>query len=150
MKIRKAVSADAAVIAEFNFKLALETEGLRLDAQTVRKGVAAVFRDETRGIYYVAETPEGEVAGQLMITHEWSDWRNGNIWWIQSVYVKEAFRGRRVFPALFSHVKRLAAESPEVCALRLYVEKHNGRAISSYLKLGLKETAYEVLEFALR
>ncbi|MDB6021215.1 MAG: N-acetyltransferase [Pedosphaera sp.] len=148
MKIRTAVPGDLKVIADFNIKLAQESESLKLDAQTVTAGVAAVLNDESKGIYFLAETA-GVVVGQLMITHEWSDWRNGDIWWIQSVYVNEAFRGNGVFKALFQHVETLARESGEVCALRLYMEKHNERARRAYQKLGMKETAYEVLEFAI-
>lgn len=146
MKIRTAVPDDLAVIADFNLKLARESEGLELDAATVNAGVSAVLRDKSKGVYYVAEAAAGAVAGQLMITYEWSDWRNGQIWWIQSVYVKPEFRGNGVFVALFKHVEKLVRESGEVCSLRLYVEKHNERAQRAYLKLGMKETAYEIFE----
>src|SRR5258708_34248496 len=112
MKIRKAVLRDVEVIAEFNVQLARETEGLELDQQTVRKGVEALMKDPAKGVYFVAEidrkpptiskvkvqsskSKTKEIAGQLCITHEWSDWRNGDFWWIQSVYVKKEWRGRR-------------------------------------------------------
>jgi ribosomal protein S18 acetylase RimI-like enzyme len=151
MKIREARKSDAAVVAEFNIRLARESEGLELDAETVRQGVEAVLKDPAKGIYFVAElaaeeTGELRVAGQLMITYEWSDWRNGNIWWIQSVYVKEEFRGRGVFRALFDHVEGLAQESAEVCALRLYMDKHNQKARAAYKKLGMTEGGYVVFE----
>ena len=147
MKIRTAVPADAAVIADFNIRLAFETESLKLDPETVRQGVAALFADPAKGIYFVAEMPGGDVGGQLMITYEWSDWRNGNIWWIQSVYVKHEFRGQGIFKALFDHLERLARETKGVCSLRLYMEKHNQQARRAYQKLGMTETKYQVFEF---
>jgi GNAT superfamily N-acetyltransferase len=146
MKIRPAVPADLPVIKEFNVRLALESENLRLDPATVLTGVAAVLNDRLKGVYFVAETPNGEVVGQLMITYEWSDWRNGNIWWIQSVYVRPDFRGRGIFKSLFQHIHKLARETPEVCTIRLYLEKHNESARQAYTKLGLTETAYAVME----
>src|SRR5689334_19875616 len=97
MKIRKAISSDAPVITDFNLRLARESEALELDLGTVTQGVAALFKDPSKGIYFVAETSETGMVGQLMITYEWSDWRNGTIWWIQSVYVKDEFRGAGVF-----------------------------------------------------
>jgi GNAT superfamily N-acetyltransferase len=147
MKIRTAVPADAAVLADFNIRLAFETESLKLDPETVRQGVAAVLADAAKGSYFVAEMPGGEVGGQLMITYEWSDWRNGNIWWIQSVYVKHEFRGQGIFKALFDHLERRARETKGVCALRLYMDKHNQQARRAYQKLGLTETNYQVFEF---
>jgi len=146
MKIRKAVLADVAVIAEFNVKLAEESEGLRLDLGTVTEGVTALLRDPAKGIYFVAENPEAGVVGQLMITYEWSDWRNGNIWWIQSVYAHAKFRRRGVFKLLFEHLAALAEKSRKVWSLRLYMERHNEQARRAYHKLGMKEMHYEVLE----
>ena len=148
MKIRKAVLADAAVIADFNVHLAEESEGLLLDSDTVTKGVTALLADSSKGIYFVAET-ESRVVGQLMITYEWSDWRNGNIWWLQSVYVHLDFRRRGVFKALFTHLGGLAAKSTDVWGLRLYMDKHNEPARRAYHKLGMKEMNYEVLELPL-
>jgi GNAT superfamily N-acetyltransferase len=149
MKIRKAVMGDAAVIARFNRNLARETEHLRLDPKTVGAGVKALIRNRARGIYYMAEDA-GQVIGQLCLTYEWSDWRNGNFWWIQSVYVAEKFRGRGIFSALFEHIQALALKDKEVCGLRLYMEKDNERARRAYLKLGLKQTHYQVFEKGLR
>jgi GNAT superfamily N-acetyltransferase len=145
IKIRPAASADAPVIADFNRRLAKETEGLKLDPARVQAGVNTLLREPTRGIYYVAEV-EGAIAGQLMITYEWSDWRNGNIWWIQSVYVAEKSRGGGVFKALFNHVRALAEKEGNVPNLRLYVEAHNTRARQAYGKLGFKKTYYEIFE----
>lgn len=148
MKIRTAVPGDLTVIADFNIKLAWESEHLKLDPKIVTPGVAKVLQDKTKGIYFVTEIEE-MIVGQLMITYEWSDWRNGDIWWIQSVYVKEEFRGQGVFKALFEHTEKLARQSDGVCALRLYMEKNNERARRAYLKMGMTETAYEVLEFGI-
>lgn len=168
MKIRMAVLKDLEVIAEFNVNLARETEGLELDPETVRKGVEALLKDRAKGIYFVAETDEdptatnskfkvqssmssvGWVVGQLCITYEWSDWRNGNFWWVQSVYVNKEFRGRGIFAALFEHVQRLARERPGVCGLRLYMEKENEPARRAYQKLGMKQTHYQVFEKLIR
>jgi GNAT superfamily N-acetyltransferase len=147
MKIRPAVLSDAPTIAEFNLRLIRETETWTPDAATVKAGVLALLNDSGKGLYFVAESPAGEVIGQLMITHEWSDWRNGNIWWIQSVYVHADFRGQGIFQALFADVEERARAAREVCRLRLYVEKHNERARRAYLKLGMEETPYEVMEF---
>lgn len=129
--------------------MALETEHRRLDLKRVRKGVAALMARPARGTYFVAETGKAgarNVVGQLLITHEWSDWRNGNFWWIQSVYVAKPFRGRGVFRALFEHVNALARARKDVCGLRLYMDAHNGRARRSYERLGLMRTNYEVFE----
>ena len=145
MKIRKARSTDALVIAEFNRRLAWETERLALDPEVLRKGVAAVLSDAVKGIYYVGEY-EGSVVGQLMITYEWSDWRNGNLWWIQSVYVKEEFRTQGVFKALFRHLENLARTSGGVAGLRLYMHADNERARKTYERLGMKDSNYEVFE----
>ena len=127
MNIRQAALSDAPVVAEFNLRLAGETEQLRLDPEVVRAGVAAVLSDPAKGIYFVAEA-EGAVVGQLMITYEWSDWRNGNFWWIQSVYVAPEFRQRGVFHVLFQLVHRLAKSRQDVCGLRLYMHAENHRA----------------------
>jgi GNAT superfamily N-acetyltransferase len=149
IKIRKARLSDAPVITDFNLRLALETEDLRLNPAHLAAGVIAVFRDPAKGIYYVAEA-DGEVAGQLMITYEWSDWRNGTIWWIQSVFVNEEFRGRKIFRRLYKHLESLARKREDVCTLRLYMMADNARARRAYRRLGMKETGYEVLEQDIR
>jgi GNAT superfamily N-acetyltransferase len=115
----------------------------------VGAGVRALLGDAAKGTYFLAEAagPEGTViAGQLLITYEWSDWRNGNFWWIQSVYVAQPFRGSGVFRALFQHVHELAKSNQDVCGLRLYMDAHNGPARQTYERLGLKETNYEIFE----
>ena len=126
-------------------RLALETEQRQLDLARVTAGVQALLSDPAKGIYFVAEC-DGALAGQLLITYEWSDWRNGNFWWIQSVYVLEQFRGSGVFRALFEHVQALAKARKDVCGLRLYMDAHNARARQAYERLGLKRTNYEVFE----
>jgi ribosomal protein S18 acetylase RimI-like enzyme len=147
--IRKAKPSDAATITEFNLRLATETEGLHLDADLVRRGVAALLHDPAKGLYFVAEVA-GAVVGQVMITYEWSDWRNGNLWWLQSVYVKPEFRQSGVFRALFRHVESQARAQGDVPGLRLYMHDDNIRARRSYEKLGMKRTRYEVFEMDLR
>lgn len=149
MKIRKARPADAAIIARFNRNLAWETEKLRLNRRIVDCGVRTLLKDKTKGIYFVAEQ-DSAVIGQLMITYEWSDWRDGNIWWIQSVYVAVEFRQQGVFRALFQHVKKVGRSRRDVCGLRLYVEKNNRRAHRAYERLGMKHKHYEIYETAFR
>ena len=129
--------------------LAWETEDLRLDLACVEAGVSALLADVAKGMYYVAEV-NGTLAGQIMITYEWSDWRNGNLWWIQSVYVKHEFRRLGVFRRLFEHIQTLARKTPKVRSLRLYMHSENTIARRSYEKLGMKSTHYEVLELELQ
>ena len=126
-------------------RLALETEGRRLSPSRLKSGVSALLRDKSKGVYFIAEIG-GQIAGQLLITREWSDWRNGHFWWIQSVYVVEKFRGQGVFRALFKHVRALAKARRDVCGLRLYMEAGNARARQAYERLGLKQTEYQVFE----
>lgn len=149
MKIRKARRTDCALIADFNSRLAWETETLRLDPQTIQRGVRAVLNEARTGTYFVAEH-EGAVIGQLLITYEWSDWRNGNFWWIQSVYVAAEHRQAGVFRALFAHIQQLAQSRRDVCGLRLYVEENNDRAQHTYAKLGMTKTHYQIFETELR
>jgi GNAT superfamily N-acetyltransferase len=143
--LRRAVPSDAAVIAEYNRRLAQETEGRSLDPATLAAGVTAALSDPLRGLYFVAEEG-GRVVGQLMITTEWSDWRNGWIWWIQSVYVPREARKQGVFRALYEHVVEQARANPAVVGLRLYVEEGNTAAQQTYARLGLRRSGYRVLE----
>ena len=147
--IRQAVLADAEIIAQFNVALARESEALELEADCVRPGVEALLRDPAKGTYFVAVSA-GEVVGQLLITHEWSDWRNGDFWWLQSVYVRADFRRRGIFRALFDFVQAKAAASRDVCGLRLYMEQDNARAREAYWRLGMEETHYRVFERNIR
>ena len=137
--------ADAPVIADFNLRLARETEDLRLEPLCVQQGVAALLSDPAKGLYYVAEV-NGVIVGQLMITYEWSDWRNGNLWWIQSVYVKQEFRRQGVFRELFKYLEALARRLKDVRSLRLYMHADNSNARRSYENMGMHRTKYEVFE----
>ena len=143
--IRHGRPADFETIAAFNLSLAAETEDLHLDPDTVRKGVQAVLSDAAKGTYFVAER-EGVIVGQLMITLEWSDWRNGRIWWIQSVYVAADARGSGVYRQLHEHVEREARQRPDVAAIRLYVHHENERAQQTYARMGMQETEYKIFE----
>ncbi len=143
--IRQAVSADAAVIAEFNRLLAHESEGKELDRTLLEPGVRAAVADPHKGRYFLAERA-GQVIGQLGITYEWSDWRNGWFWWIQSVYVVPAARRQGVFRALFHHVEAAARADATVIGIRLYVERDNRGAHDTYRGLGLEWTDYLVME----
>jgi GNAT superfamily N-acetyltransferase len=144
MLIRSASAADLDVIIDFNAALAEESEGKSLDRGTLRPGVAAVLADPHKGRYFLAEQ-NGQVAGQMLITYEWSDWRNGWFWWIQSVYVALDHRRKGVFRALYDHVRQLAL-AEGVIGVRLYVEKENTRAHATYQSLGLDWTTYLVME----
>ena len=145
MSIRAAELADLETIARFNQSMAMETEGKSLASATIRMGVGAVLQDPAKGVYYLAENEDG-IIGQMMLTTEWSDWRNADFWWIQSVFVDPAWRGQKVFSALYRHVESLARQEPEVCGLRLYVERDNARAQSTYEALGMHTTNYLVME----
>lgn len=145
IRIRDAVPADGPTIAAFNSKMAEETEGRALDPDIIGPGVAALLADASKGRYWVAEI-DGEIVGQLMVTYEWSDWRNGTLWWIQSVYVQPDFRREGVFRALYSHVESLAVAEPDVRGLRLYVEHNNKRAQQTYQALGMVNPSYLVME----
>src|SRR5882672_8146217 len=151
--IRAANLSDTAIVADFNLRMAWETEQRRLDISRVQAGVAALLSDSARGTYFLAETEKDGatvVAGQLLITYEWSDWRNGKFWWIQSVYVAVKHRQSGVFRALFDHIQQLALARRDVCGLRLYVEQNNDRAQHTYATLGMIKTHYEVFETDLR
>ena len=143
--VRPATVGDIGFLVEGNARMAWETEALRLDAERLRAGVEAVFADPGRGFYLIGEV-DGEPAGQMMITYEWSDWRNGVFWWIQSVYTMPEQRGRGVFKAIYEHVEQRAREAGDVCGLRLYVEAHNEAAQATYARCGMRETVYRMFE----
>jgi ribosomal protein S18 acetylase RimI-like enzyme len=145
LSLRQAVSADAPTIIEYNLRLAEESEGKQLDRETLTAGVVAGLADANKSRYFVAEE-EGVLVGQVMLTFEWSDWRNGWIWWVQSVYVIVNARRRGVFRALYNHVRNLAVADPLVKGLRLYVERHNETAMATYFHLGMADAGYQVLE----
>jgi ribosomal protein S18 acetylase RimI-like enzyme len=144
-QIRQASPADAPVIAEFNDRIARETESRSLDPAIIRPGVSNMLADPKKGHYWVAEQA-GVVVGQIMVTYEWSDWRNGTMWWIQSVYVHPDHRRCGVFSALYRHVESLAKQTPQVCGLRLYVEEGNTRAQATYEALGMHRPGYVVMQ----
>ena len=128
LSIRRATPADEAVLVEFNLALAWETEHKRLNRDVLTVGVRGVFADSARGFYTVAQNERGEIVGQMMVTFEWSDWRNGWFWWVQSVYVREEARRGGVFRALYREIEKQASANPNVIGLRLYVERENDRA----------------------
>ena len=141
--IREAKPEDVPFLVECNAAMALETEHKTLDRDVLTRGTRAVFDDPHRGFYLVAEC-EGERAGCLLITYEWSDWRNGDWWWFQSVYVTKAARRGGVFRALYADVERRARAAGAI-GLRLYVERDNERAQQTYASLGMEEEAYRML-----
>jgi len=144
--VRRAEPADAGVIAEFNLRMAEETENRQLDPAVLGRGVASALRDPALGFYLVAESG-GTVVGSLMVTTEWSDWRSGTFWWIQSVYVMPGHRRRGVFRALHEEVRQRAGRSATpVCGIRLYVARNNVTAQKTYAGLGMAETAYKIFE----
>ena len=149
IQIRDAKPTDAAQIADFNTNMAQETESKTLDPNLIGPGVEAVLSDREKGRYWVADI-DGEAAGQLLVTYEWSDWRNGMIWWIQSVYVPEKFRRKGVFSALYKHVESLAKADASVCGIRLYVERSNEKAQATYLNLGMVDPGYRMMESIFR
>ena len=143
--VRRAIDSDLETIVGFNASMARETEDKILDPERLRPGVAAVLGDDRLGFYLVAEI-EGRVVGQLMITTEWSDWRNAYFWWIQSVYVAPDFRRRGVYRALDGHVRTEARKRPDVCGLRLYVDRDNRVAQAVYAGLDMQQSNYDMYE----
>ena len=143
--IRRAAPGDAPTIALHNVAMAGETESLALDAESARCGGEAVLQDPGKGFYLLADS-DGTIAGQLMITYEWSDWRNGVFWWMQSVYVRPEHRRRGLFTQLYRAMRDEAEKSGGVCGVRLYVETSNQRAQQTYERLGLHKTHYQMYE----
>jgi len=144
--LRLATSADCGIIARYNAAMAHETEGLELDLALLQAGVRAMFDHPERGFYLVAEDAQAQVIGCLMVTYEWSDWRNAMFWWIQSVYVHPDQRRRGVFRSLYQEVQRRGDEAGGVCGYRLYVEQENHAAQATYRSLGMDVTCYRVCE----
>jgi len=145
ISIRKATPSDASPIIDFQLKMAWETEQTNLVPETVTKGVNAVFFDTSRGMYYVAEA-EGHVVASLLITYEWSDWRNCNVWWFQSVYVLPDFRRQGIFRKMYIFIKNQAI-AQGIAGLRLYVETRNIRARKTYESLGMSSEHYSFYEW---
>jgi len=143
--VRSATREDIATLADYNAAMAWETERKRLDRVTLEHGIAAVFDDSRLGYYLVAEH-DGAAAGALLVTFEWSDWRNGDWWWIQSVYVPEHARRKGVFRALYREVERRSLATAGVVGLRLYVEWENTRAQETYASLGMQQAHYHMFQ----
>ena len=145
MEVRFATKADAATIARFNQAMAMETENKVLADEVIGNGVRTLMQNPRDGFYVVAVV-EGVLAASLMVTSEWSDWRNGFFWWIQSVYVDRAYRRRGLYSAMYRFVKNEATKRSDVCGFRLYVEQENVRAQKTYEYLGMTRTAYFLYE----
>jgi GNAT superfamily N-acetyltransferase len=145
IQIRIASASDAEHLVRFNAAMALETERKVLLADVIRAGVHHLLTHPEMGFYVIAESG-GEAAGALMVTNEWSDWRNGNFWWIQSVYVRPEFRRRGVYRELYRWLHARAVRDSSICGFRLYVERDNVRAQSTYRTSGMDETRYIVFE----
>ena len=145
MKVLKAQKSDIPEIIQFNINMAMETENKKLDRQTVTKGVQEVFNSPSLGYYIIVKDSSG-ILGCLMITYEWSDWRNGMFWWIQSVYVEKEYRQQGVYKKMYSYIKDKALKDNSCTGIRLYVEQENKIAQSVYTKLEMKETHYKLFE----
>lgn len=143
--IRLAEMRDALAITEFNRAMALETEQKELIAEVISKGVDKLLSNPDLGFYVVAER-DNEVIGSLMVTPEWSDWRNGLFWWIQSVYIKPNERRKGIYTKLYKFIRESANNNPSICGFRLYVEKTNILARNTYEALGMMETNYRIYE----
>lgn len=146
IKVRPGLLFDIDVIADFQVRMALESENMKLDPPTVNKGVSAVIDDPSKGKYWLAEI-DGDVAGCLLTIPEWSDWRNGSVLWIHSVYVKPEYRKNGVYKALYEHLKQMVNEAPDLRGLRLYVDKSNFSAQKVYEKLGMSGEHYHLYEW---
>lgn len=147
--VRQAQPHDADVLVGFSAAMAWETEGRQLDLVRLRKGTSGILASSERGFYIVAEHEEDGLrlpVGQLMITFEWSDWRNGTFWWEQSVYVDPAWRRRGVYRSMHDHIVAMANADPTVCGIRLYVEQDNQEAQNVYQRVGLGPSGYWVFE----
>jgi GNAT superfamily N-acetyltransferase len=143
--IRWATLHDVDTLVDFNQRLAHETEEMTLDAPTLRRGIERLLADPRRGRYLVAQRAD-RVVGQLMHTFEWSDWRDGEIWWIQSVYVHADYRSQGIYRQLHDRLRQLAIESKQVVGIRLYVEVSNHRAAQVYQRLGMGKAPYHVMQ----
>lgn len=146
MLVRKAKSKDLNSILEFQLAMARETEGIELETATVRKGVTAVLEDSVKGNYYVAEKDD-QIIGSLLTTFEWSDWRNGTVLWIQSVYIIPEYRRKGVYSKLYGHIKDLVLNDPSLKGIRLYADKSNEVAHKVYQKLGMIHDHYVTFEW---
>lgn len=146
MNVRLATIKDHGAIVEFQLAMANETEGVDLDKPTVEKGVEAIINDSTKGNYYIAEI-DGQVISSLLTTFEWSDWRNGTILWIQSVYVKPEFRRKGVYRNMYTHIKTMVLNSKNLNGIRLYADKSNLPAHKTYETLEMNQDHYAMFEW---
>jgi ribosomal protein S18 acetylase RimI-like enzyme len=144
--VREALPADIPFLVSFQMAMALETEGLSLDPEVLQKGVEAVFADPAKGKYYVTTADDQPVAS-LLITPEWSDWRNAWVWWIQSVWVDPAYRNKKLYANMYQMLQQKVLHHPEVRGLRLYVDKSNQNAIGVYGRLGMDGSHYALFEW---
>jgi len=144
-QIRRATFDDIPVLVDFQKRLAKESEGVTLDEKVLTRGLTAMMADPSRGFYNVAMY-NGEVAGCHMITFEWSDWRNGMVWWLQSVYVKEEYRKKGIFRAMYNNVIKTIQNDAHILGLRLYVDKTNDHAMNIYKAMGMNGEHYTVYE----
>ena len=142
INIRIAEAKDAEAMIEFNQAMAFETEGKSLDPEKISAGVKAVFGDKKKGFYIVAENEDSKIIGGLMVTYEWSDWRNGWFWWIQSVYILPEGRGKGIYSRLYKFVKEEASKAGGVCGFRLYVDLENKHAQKVYESVGMFASNY--------
>ena len=145
IQVRRAEPDDIQGIVRFQQDMALETEGKTLNESLVTAGVNAVFADPNKGFYLVAEM-NGTAVGSLLITYEWSDWRNANFWWIQSVFVDADYRRRGVYTTMHNHALREALRNKDICGVRLYVERSNLIAQQTYRSLGMHHSHYDLYE----
>lgn len=146
ISIRKALPEDASTIVDFQIKMAKETENLVLEAEKLMPGALTVFDDASKGTYYVAVKGD-EVIGCLLTTYEWSEWRNGTVLWIQSVYILEEYRGQKVFRKMYEHIQQIVEQNDAYKGIRLYVEKDNTRAQKVYTALGMDGEHYKMFEW---
>jgi hypothetical protein len=145
VKIREASLSDIETLADFQLKLAFESEGISLNKNIVIDGLTALMNDRSKGVYYLALDEEIPV-GCHLITYEWSDWRNGMVWWLQSVYVVDSYRNKKVFNTMFSNIQRMINADSTILGLRLYVDKTNSIAQKVYSRLGMNGDHYTVYE----
>jgi len=146
IKVRAASIFESEIIINFQIKMALETENLKLEKSSVRKGINAVFKDLSKGKYYVAEE-NCRIVGSLLTTYEWSDWKNGMILWIQSVYIIPEYRRKGIFKKMYIYLKKMVEESDELIGLKLYVNKTNIVAQKTYEKIGMDGEHYKLFEW---
>ena len=143
--VRPAKLEDSTSIIDFQVKMAWETEAIRLDRKTIEAGVTSVFKNPEKATYYVGVSND-QVVSSMMITTEWSDWRNKTVWWLQSVYVLPDFRGQGMFRQMFNYINKLIDQKPEVAGLRLYVDASNKNALKTYAAVGMDVDHYQVCE----